>query len=43
MKADGDIDINAGKITLTATGDGGKGINSDGSLTLRGGDRKSVV
>ena len=37
MKADGDIDINAGKITLTATGDGGKGINSDGSLTLRGG------
>ncbi|MCD7714587.1 MAG: carbohydrate-binding domain-containing protein [Prevotella sp.] len=38
ISSDADITINAGTITLTATGTAGKGLKSDGTLEINGGD-----
>ena len=38
MSSDGNITIEAGTITLKATGNGGKGMKCDGILTVNGGD-----
>ena len=37
LKSDTSIDIAAGTLTLTNTGQGGRGINSEGTLTVTGG------
>jgi hypothetical protein len=37
MKADGNITINAGTLTLTNIGQGGRALNSDGAMTFNGG------
>ena len=37
IKADGDVRITGGEITIKSTGSGGKGINADGALTIDGG------
>lgn len=37
MKADGNMHITGGNILCVSTGDGGKGINVDGTLTIDGG------
>ena len=36
--ADGDVTVNGGSMTLTATGGGGKGISCDGTFTMNDGD-----
>ncbi len=38
IKADGNATISAGTLTLTSTGTGGKGISTDGTLNISGGD-----
>jgi len=37
IKSDSQILIDAGTLTLTATGQGGRAINSDGAITINGG------
>ena len=37
IKADGDIDIGGGTLSLTNTGQGGRALNSDGSMYFSGG------
>lgn len=37
IKADADVHITGGEILCVSTGDGGKGINVDGNLTIDGG------
>ena len=37
MKADGNITVGAGTLTLTNTGQGGRALNSDGAMTFAGG------
>lgn len=38
LSSDGNITIQAGTLTITATGNGGKGMKCDGTLTVNGGD-----
>lgn len=38
ISADGNCSISSGKLNLTATGSGGKGISCDGKLVIDGGD-----
>ncbi|MCH5330155.1 MAG: carbohydrate-binding domain-containing protein [Alistipes sp.] len=37
IKADGDIEIAGGSVTVECTGSGGKGLNADGSVCFSGG------
>ena len=37
LSADGDMTVSGGSLTLTSTGDGGKGINVNGTFTATGG------
>ena len=38
IKADGNMTISAGTLTLTSTGAGGKGLSADGTIDIAGGD-----
>ena len=38
MASDANVNISAGNISLTATGNGGKGLKCDSTLTITGGD-----
>lgn len=38
IKADGDINIMGGNLTLSSNGTGGKGLNADGNINISGGN-----
>lgn len=43
IKADGNVCISGGELVLKSTGEGGKGINVDGALTISGGTSTVVT
>lgn len=43
IKADGDIIISGGEISIISTGIGGKGINAEGNMTISGGSTTVVT
>jgi hypothetical protein len=38
IKADGDMDISGGTLTIESSGSGGKGMSADGNIVISGGD-----
>lgn len=43
IKADGNVSISGGELVLKSTGEGGKGINVDGTLSITGGTSTVVT
>ena len=43
IKCDFDFTMSGGKLTMTSSGDGGKGLNSDGAVTVSGGTFSAVT